>query len=485
MRTRRRAEVAADRRRRRACAPASRAPRRGRSRAPTCAAPRSGRRTARRPCRSGAGCCATRVLDERRRRCRAPCAARGGLQDLLEQVEQRAARRRRRSRSMRSRASSSNVESGIARSRARSNSSPRSSALEALQHVDRGARQQRAVHLERRILGGRADEGEQALLDERQEGVLLRLVEAVHLVDEQDGVRGRCAASASSARCTASRMSFTPESTAESAMNSASKAFAIRRASVVLPDARRPPQDHRVRLARLEREAQRLARPEQVALADHLVERARAQALGERRVRARSRLRTRVGPNEVGHRGPTSSPITSAPLGGVKRNVAGVELRVALEARRSAARVVWPKLSMQLHAPRGPARRSPGGCARSRPRLSRGIASTQSRPSRAPSSRSVERAASTSLRAGEQRRGRRAERLVELAHRDLVQVLVVDPDARAVADDELLVRLLVAPAELARAREREACRSTAAPPCRSRSTTVCSNSPRARLRAAS
>src|SRR6185503_10299142 len=52
-----------------------------------------------------------------------------------------------------------------------------------------------------------------------------------------------CSASERSAATTASRMSFTPERTAESAMNSASKASAMRRASVVLPDPGGP---HRI-----------------------------------------------------------------------------------------------------------------------------------------------------------------------------------------------------------------------------------------------
>ncbi len=55
-----------------------------------------------------------------------------------------------------------------------------------LQHIHRGARQQRGIDLEARILGGGADEGEQAAFHVRQEGVLLRLVEAVHLVDENE-----------------------------------------------------------------------------------------------------------------------------------------------------------------------------------------------------------------------------------------------------------------------------------------------------------
>ena len=48
-------------------------------------------------------------------------------------------------------------------------------------------RQQRGVHLERRVLGGGADEDDVAGFDARQERVLLRLVEAVDLVDEDDG----------------------------------------------------------------------------------------------------------------------------------------------------------------------------------------------------------------------------------------------------------------------------------------------------------
>jgi hypothetical protein len=57
--------------------------------------------------------------------------------------------------------------------------------VERLEHVHTRPRQQRLVEFERRILGGRADEGQCAVLDVRQEPVLLRLVETVHLVHEQ------------------------------------------------------------------------------------------------------------------------------------------------------------------------------------------------------------------------------------------------------------------------------------------------------------
>lgn len=57
-----------------------------------------------------------------------------------------------------------------------------------LQLEDAGAGDQRAVDLEVRVLGGRADEDDGAVLDEREEVILLRLVEAVDLVDEEDGL---------------------------------------------------------------------------------------------------------------------------------------------------------------------------------------------------------------------------------------------------------------------------------------------------------
>ncbi len=47
---------------------------------------------------------------------------------------------------------------------------------------------QRADHGEERVLGGRADEGHPPVLHRGQQRVLLRLVEPVHLVDEQHGL---------------------------------------------------------------------------------------------------------------------------------------------------------------------------------------------------------------------------------------------------------------------------------------------------------
>jgi hypothetical protein len=55
-----------------------------------------------------------------------------------------------------------------------------------LQFVDLRAREEGRVDLEVRVLGRRADQRQRPLLDRRQERVLLRLVEAVDLVEEED-----------------------------------------------------------------------------------------------------------------------------------------------------------------------------------------------------------------------------------------------------------------------------------------------------------
>ena len=58
--------------------------------------------------------------------------------------------------------------------------------VERLEPEQRAAREQRTGEREEGVLGGRADEDEQALLDEREQHVLLRAREAVHLVEEED-----------------------------------------------------------------------------------------------------------------------------------------------------------------------------------------------------------------------------------------------------------------------------------------------------------
>jgi hypothetical protein len=171
--------------------------------------------------------------------------------------------------------------------------------VQALQHIDRGPRQQRGIDFEGRVLGGGADEGHRAALDVGQEGILLRLVEAMHLVDEQDGappllrhhlgLLHRLADVLDAGKHRRQRDEFGIEAVGHQPRQRG------------LADARRAPEDHRMRRAGREGQAQRLALADQVALADHLVERARPHLLGQRRMRRRWRT--------------GQSPTTSAPAG--------------------------------------------------------------------------------------------------------------------------------------------------------------------------
>ncbi len=173
-----------------------------------------------------------------------------------------------------------------------------------LQHVDGRARQQRADHLERRVLGGRADERDGAPLHVRQEGVLLRLVEAVHFVDEQDGRAPGLRKRRVGAR------DGVPDVLHARQHGGQRDELGVERVGHEprergLAHARRSPQDHRVQLARCERDGQRLARGEQVPLPDDVGDAARAQALGQRH----AGMRGFGGGEEIGHEGvPRGTP---------------------------------------------------------------------------------------------------------------------------------------------------------------------------------
>ena len=125
---------------------------------------------------------------------------------------------------------------------------------ERAQHVHAAPREQRAVDLERRILGGGADQHDRALLDVGQECVLLRAVEAVDLVDEED----RAAASPRALRL-GLRDDLTDLLHAGEHGGKRDEArpgdVGHQRSERRFPRARRAPQDHRVQLAALERHA--------------------------------------------------------------------------------------------------------------------------------------------------------------------------------------------------------------------------------------
>ena len=85
---------------------------------------------------------------------------------------------------------------------------------ERLEHDDLASREKRAVQLERRIFRRRADQDDLSRFDVRQEHVLLRAVEPVDLVEEEDRPLGRRGAPLPAPSRT-SRISFTPVATAE------------------------------------------------------------------------------------------------------------------------------------------------------------------------------------------------------------------------------------------------------------------------------
>ncbi len=165
---------------------------------------------------------------------------------------------------------------------------------EGLQRVDAQPREQRAVDLERGVLGGRTDQRHQALLDGREQGVLLRLVEAVDLVEEQD--RGRAAARAAASRPLDHRANLgAPGGDRAELLEGGSRACRDDPRERRLPRARRSVQEHRVRPPLVDRGAKRRALREQVGLPDEPLQRARPGPRRERLIRCRNRRRRRVG----------------------------------------------------------------------------------------------------------------------------------------------------------------------------------------------
>ena len=152
---------------------------------------------------------------------------------------------------------------------------------ERLQRVDAAAGEQRGDDFEGGVLGGGADQADGAALDVGQEGVLLRLVEAMDFVDEEDGAR---AVGGGLFRVDHHLLDLLDAGEDGGELDEGGvgglgddlgeRGFA---------DAGRPPEDHRRGVVALDLHAQGLAGAEQMLLADVFVERARAHALGERR----------------------------------------------------------------------------------------------------------------------------------------------------------------------------------------------------------
>ena len=158
-------------------------------------------------------------------------------------------------------------------------------APDRVHHVHAATREQGRIELERGILGGRADEQDHAFLDVRQEGILLRLVEAVHLVHEQH----RAHALGEIPLGLGQRLAHVGQARqhrgdgAELGIG----VFGHQQRQRGLAAARRTPQHHRVHAPFFQRPPQGRARSDQPRLADDLVQAARTHALGQRLERLR------------------------------------------------------------------------------------------------------------------------------------------------------------------------------------------------------
>ena len=153
---------------------------------------------------------------------------------------------------------------------------------ERLELEDAAAADERLVDLEIGIFGGRADQDDRAVLDPRQQRVLLGLVEAVDFVHEEDGALGELAAAIlrggdgrANVRDAGQHGVDGDEVRPRGVGDDARKGG--------LAGAGRPVEDDGAELIGLDRAAQQPARPDDVFLADELVERARAHPRGEGR----------------------------------------------------------------------------------------------------------------------------------------------------------------------------------------------------------
>ncbi len=149
------------------------------------------------------------------------------------------------------------------------------------ERVELHPRHQRRVDLEVRVLGRGADQRHQPFLDRRQERVLLRLVEAVDLVEEQDralpmgseALAGACEHCAHLGHRGRDRRKLFERGAGPRGHDPRQRRLAT---------SGRPVEHHRADPVLLDREPERRALAEHVSLADEFLERGRARALGER-----------------------------------------------------------------------------------------------------------------------------------------------------------------------------------------------------------
>jgi hypothetical protein len=168
--------------------------------------------------------------------------------------------------------------------------------VQPLEHEDLGAGQQGPVELERGVLGGRADQRHDPLLHEGQEAILLGAVEAVDLVDEEQGA---LASGAAHARLLEGLLQVGDAGEdRRQLLEFIAGLLGQQAGDGGLAGAGRAPQDHRGQPLGLSHPADGPVGTQEVILAHDLVQLLRTQAVGERR---RLLRRQAGGGEQIGH----------------------------------------------------------------------------------------------------------------------------------------------------------------------------------------
>ena len=169
---------------------------------------------------------------------------------------------------------------------------------ELLEAEQARARQERSGEREEGVLGGGADQHEEAFLDVRKEGVLLGAVEAVDLVEEEDGALAVLPEPAAGPRRDVADVLDAGADRRERLEGLAGRA-GDEAGDGGLAGPGWAPQHDRGEPVGFDQRSERLPRAEQLGLADDLVEAAGAQAGRERRALGQSLLDG--GAEQVGH----------------------------------------------------------------------------------------------------------------------------------------------------------------------------------------
>jgi len=149
-----------------------------------------------------------------------------------------------------------------------------------LQNIHATAGEQGGVDFERRVLGSGTDQANAAFLDVRQEGILLRFVEAMNFVDKNDGARAVLAGAVGIAHDLLDFLDAGEHGGKLDEVSLGDTGDDLGKGS--LTGARRAPEDHRGGIVPLDLYAQRLAGSDQMLLPDEFIERSWAHAVGER-----------------------------------------------------------------------------------------------------------------------------------------------------------------------------------------------------------